>query len=210
MEMKKCSKCGEEKELTAEYWHKDKSKKDGYRGQCKECMKEYYYKNQEEKRKKAVEYYYENREAKLEYQEQYYKDNREKISEYYKQYLQSEQGRKNNAKSEQNRRARKAQLPNTLTTEEYENTLEYFNHTCAYCGCELNKDNHHMEHIVPISKGGGTTQKNIIPSCESCNWSKHAKTLADWYRFSDDFSIEKLAQIAKHLAQFTDWVVSSE
>lgn len=257
MEMKKCSKCGEEKELTAEYWHRQKRSKDGFKARCKECIKEDYQENREHilqqkkdyyqenkigilekdkayyqnNREKILErnnkYYQNNKKEILEQVKEYYQANKEKIAEYKKQYSQKnkEKIREHNRQyyntyyqlnkekyiiNDQKRRARKAQLPNTLTTEEYENTLEYFNHSCAYCGCELNKDNHHMEHVVPVSKGGGTTQKNIIPSCASCNSSKHTKTLADFYRYSDDFSIERLTQIAKYLAQFTDWVVSSD
>jgi hypothetical protein len=43
--MKKCSKCGELK-LVSEFY-RDKSYKDGYRRQCKECSKKYYNENKE-------------------------------------------------------------------------------------------------------------------------------------------------------------------
>ena len=35
--MKKCSKCGVEKEFTE--FHKDKAYKDGLKGRCKSCIK---------------------------------------------------------------------------------------------------------------------------------------------------------------------------
>lgn len=40
MEMKKCSKCGEEKPRDASHFHKDKSAKDGLVNECKECVAE--------------------------------------------------------------------------------------------------------------------------------------------------------------------------
>lgn len=43
---------------------------------------------------------------------------------------------------------------------------------CKKCGSR-----HHLEfdHIVPVSKGGGNSAKNIELLCRQCNRSKHAK-----------------------------------
>ena len=30
-----------------------------------------------------------------------------------------------------------------------------------------------MEHIIPVSSGGGTVAYNVVPSCHSCNRFKH-------------------------------------
>ena len=60
---KVCNKCGEEKPATTEYFWKAKSCKDGLRGQCKDCMKEY-----------KKEYYKENKEYFQEYKKQYRKE----------------------------------------------------------------------------------------------------------------------------------------
>lgn len=262
--MKRCSKCGVEKELTAEYFYRYKRSKDGYRGYCKECQKimnsEYRVRNKEKVNKNQREYraenkekiaryqeqYYEeyraknkeklaryhkqyneeNKEKRARYQEQYYEDNKEKIAkrnkQYYednkekyarcrKQYYQSEQGRKNHAKARQNRRARKAQLPNTLTIEEYEDNLKHFNHSCAYCECELDEGNHHMEHVHPISRGiYGTTKENCIPSCDSCNLSKGAKTLAEWYVWTEHYSFERLLKIHEITSSGKEWVINQK
>lgn len=61
-------------------------------------------------------------------------------------------------------------MPHTLTETEWKETLEYFNHACAYClraDVPLEKD-----HVVALSRGGGTTRENIIPACKSHNSSK--------------------------------------
>ena len=39
METKLCKTCNTEKLLTVEFWHKSKSKKDGWEYSCKECVK---------------------------------------------------------------------------------------------------------------------------------------------------------------------------
>jgi hypothetical protein len=86
--MKKCSKCKIEKELTE--FSKDRRSKDGLQNKCKFCNKEYhkkYYQANKEYRKK---YYKENKEkikkyyqANKEYRKKYYKENKEKIKKYY-------------------------------------------------------------------------------------------------------------------------------
>ena len=87
----------------------------------------------------------------------------------------------------QRRRARLAQLPHTLTADEWEESLEYFNNECAYCGdseCNLEQ-----EHIIPVSKGGGYTADNIIPACRACNASKKDRDLEEWYSEQEFFNI---------------------
>ena len=211
---KVCSTCETKKELNAEYWHRQKGSKDGYRSQCKECRKitskEYVAKNKEKITRYREQYYENNKEYFSEYRKQYRAKNKEYFSEYQKQYLQSEQGRKNHARAKQNRKARINSLPNTLTIEQYDENLDHFDYKCAYCECELTPDNHHMEHVYPISRGVyGTTKENCIPSCESCNSSKHAKTLAEWYVWTEDYSFERLLKIHEITSGGKEWIVSN-
>jgi hypothetical protein len=42
IKMKKCSKCGEEKPLTSEYFYVEKTAKEGFRAMCKDCTKSKY------------------------------------------------------------------------------------------------------------------------------------------------------------------------
>jgi len=85
MKSKICIKCGEEKSLTSEYWNKKKTSKDGYRNECKTCMKEYqainYKKNKQKLQVAGKKYYKENKEQISERNKQYYEDNKDKITE---------------------------------------------------------------------------------------------------------------------------------
>jgi hypothetical protein len=88
--MKKCRICGLDKELKD--FHKKKSSRDGYRNECKECVKDIQKKYKEdptfiEKRKQYDKKRYdENREEILEYKKQYHEDNKEKINAKKRQY----------------------------------------------------------------------------------------------------------------------------
>jgi len=48
---------------------------------------------------------------------------------------------------------------------------------CGYC---LEADYDHIDHIVPLSKGGRHAIGNLMPACAFCNLSKHARTLSEW------------------------------
>jgi 5-methylcytosine-specific restriction endonuclease McrA len=85
-------------------------------------------------------------------------------------YFQSVNGRKYN----QIKAARRKNLPATLTDAEWIEILEKYNYACAYCK-ESDKPLH-QEHWIPLSRGGGYTAGNIVPSCKRCNSRKHTMT----------------------------------
>lgn len=49
---------------------------------------------------------------------------------------------------------------------------------CAYCSQWTSE--FHMEHIIPLSRGGRHAIGNVIPVCPNCNLSKHDKLLIEW------------------------------
>lgn len=55
------------------------------------------------------------------------------------------------------------------------------NCTCKYCGVQLLPSVLHVDHVLPVSKGGGNTEKNLNTSCMPCNMKKRgvAPALAD-------------------------------
>lgn len=66
-------------------------------------------------------------------------------------------------------RAQKRNLPNTLTVSEWRNICAAYRFRCAYCG---KKTKLTQDHVLSLSKGGGTTAHNTLPACQSCNASK--------------------------------------
>lgn len=63
------------------------------------------------------------------------------------------------------RRTQKLSLPSTLTLLEWLEILESYKWKCIYCGKPMEE----LDHIIPVSKGGGTTRGNCVPACHECN-----------------------------------------
>jgi len=71
----------------------------------------------------------------------------------------------------QNQRAKQAGARHDLTLEQWQETLEYFNYKCAYCG---RREYEFIEHYLSVSIAG-TTVSNCVPACASCNALKDAQ-----------------------------------
>lgn len=55
---------------------------------------------------------------------------------------------------------------------------------CAYCDAAL-INGFHVDHILPVAKGGGNSIENLALCCKKCNLAKHAKTLEEFYAWMD-------------------------
>ena len=98
MDTKKCTKCGEEKPATAEYFTRDSQMKRGFRSQCKSCGHKYYAeRDREQMRAYRKQWCEENPEKKRvgqkkwleenpEYHKKYREKNREKVKACNKKY----------------------------------------------------------------------------------------------------------------------------
>lgn len=60
--------------------------------------------------------------------------------------------------------------------------FERDNFKCEYCGSKKGTHNNvilHVDHIIPVSKGGKNNICNLVTSCEKCNLGKGAKILVN-------------------------------
>lgn len=71
-------------------------------------------------------------------------------------------------------KARSAGLLATLTKKQWLEAVDHFADRCAYCGGPWSL----VEHVVPVSAGGGTTAANCVPACMRCNGWKGKRALA--------------------------------
>ena len=67
-----------------------------------------------------------------------------------------------------NKRTERLGLHSNLLLCEWIDIIKMYSGKCVYCGGTYND----MDHIIPVSKGGGTTKNNVVPSCRKCNLRK--------------------------------------
>jgi len=85
-----------------------------------------------------------------------------------------------------------------FTHQEWKECVIFFAGECAYCGGTPRKGQRlTRDHLDPVSKGGATTQDNIVPACMTCNCSKGAEDFKDWFMKQSFFSQERMNRIFK-------------
>lgn len=205
-----CEKCKPLSEFSA-----NTRSSDGKKAYCKQCRSEYYHANAEEIAKRTQAYYVENSETIRAYRRAYYRENEQHENQRNRRYYQVNQTtiRKKNAlyrkrnpaikkASEQRRLARKRNLPDTFTAEDWQRALEYFDHRCAVCGRE--PDEHvtlAADHWIPLASPDcpGTIPENIVPLCHGlggCNNEKQDLNPRTWLRRKlNSISMRKLNEI---------------
>jgi 5-methylcytosine-specific restriction endonuclease McrA len=117
--------------------------------------------------------------------EKYRQKTRQKRDKDRAAYNKSERERRNNAKAramrsayESKRRAAKA-----LSAIECAGVNEYFQKikssksvNCYYCGSAVSGSVSHIDHMVPLARGGAHRVENLCVACPSCNLRKGKKT----------------------------------
>ncbi len=148
----------------------------------KDQRKQYYIHNRDIILAKSKQWYQDNKQHKLEYDQNYRtlnldrlrmrtrvytSNNLQKIQDQTRKYRNSEIGkliRKNsNIK-------RKRRLKGQLSLSELLDFQKQSTH-CSYCNIPL-PAKWHIDHIIPISKGGEHILSNICASCPTCNLQK--------------------------------------
>ena len=77
---------------------------------------------------------------------------------------------------ERDRRAREMGAQGSHTHEEILSLYSQQNECCFYCHAPVPWDKKHVEHKIPLSRGGSNFADNLAISCASCNLSKGKKT----------------------------------
>jgi len=98
---------------------------------------------------------------------------RPEFKERRKQYL-----KENVERYRSHTRNRRAKTEGTHTAEDIADIFRMQNGKCAYCRKKLEK--YHVDHIVPMSKGGLNWRSNLQLTCPSCNLRKNSKNPMDF------------------------------
>lgn len=157
----------------------DRSKKwqDNNRERLNENQREWRQKNlakvREQQRKKNHKWYRNNREYFIDY----YQDNKDRIRTRNRAWFQNNPQKRSSY--EATRRAREQGALGEYTNHDIENLMHMQRAMCAECRKGINTG-YHVDHIMPLSKGGSNYPHNLQLLCPSCNCSKHAKDPVDW------------------------------
>ena len=209
---KRCTKCKQELPATTEFFHKRASASDGLQAWCKTCVASYdtlrHAVHLDEYRERSQRWQADNPDKNRERNRRYRKRNADKVRESQKLYRaqRPEVSRGNN----QRRRAHKRNLLATFTASDWTRCLEYWRHSCAYCGRP--KGLWHtlaQDHWIPLAKGGTYTPDNILPAChgvDGCNNSKIDKNGEAW--LIERFGERKAKQILRRIKAYFDTVLS--
>lgn len=93
-------------------------------------------------------------------------------------------------------RIRRGKATQPLTGKAIARRFAQFSNRCAYCA---SKGNLHVEHVIPVSRGGLHHLNNILPACVSCNTTKHTSPMDSWYRQQPFFTEARLDKIKRIL-----------
>jgi 5-methylcytosine-specific restriction endonuclease McrA len=166
--MKRCCSCELEKSL--EQFNKDKNKKDGRSYRCKDCnaksAKLWREKNPEKFKESLRSGYLKNREKRLDAARSWRNENKETKREY--------------------NRKRKSLLRNG-SAESFTDAqvISEYGNLCHICSTEIDMNaprwtaqegwefGLHIDHVVPVSKGGPHSIDNVRPSHAICNLRKN-------------------------------------
>jgi len=131
----------------------------------------YYRANAEKIRRRSADYYAQHREKGREDRRNYRLNNLNRLRQYdAERYEADPQPWKRRAAL---RKARKRGAEGSYTAADIRRIQKQQRGRCAYCKTKLGPDRH-IDHIVPLSKGGSNWPANIQLLCERCNLSKHA------------------------------------
>jgi 5-methylcytosine-specific restriction endonuclease McrA len=190
-----CKKCTlvKQKEYTDRNREEVLKRKKDYRDRTKENMKKYREENKERISAVAKIYYENNRDRINELHKIYIEEHREELREKRREYMRSEKGREVFRILNQKRRNLKKNTIVNLTKEDWESSLEFFDYKDAYTGLEMEKVS--QDHVIPISKGGHHTKRNIVPCDQRINSSKWNHDIEEWYKKQEFYNEERLQKI---------------
>ncbi len=193
-----CKKCISEKTKASS--EKTKIYKKQYRENNKQKIidgkKKHFIKNRETILEKNKEWRKENNDKVLLQKRKYYEDNKEHLIEYkhthylkhrtrylkeQKDFYQTKEGKEKAVLCSQKRRALKVTTEDgTIGRKSLRKLFKSQDGKCKYCEGVLDfevKYSVHLDHVIPLSRGGIHSITNVVYACADCNRRKHAKII---------------------------------
>lgn len=197
---KTCTRCGEEKDLELGFAVCRKAP-DGRQWRCRTCnsilgkawavankdkIRDYYLANREMFLAKAAKQREDFKEELPAYRRQYREKNRDKLRAKDLAYRQRQDPEERRRKKLVWQRAnpdmvragkarRRCVGGGGFTAKDVAVLFMEQQGLCAYCQISLDNLPYHVDHVVPLCKGGGNGVDNICLACPSCNLSKQGR-----------------------------------
>lgn len=137
--------------------------------------------NTESIKEKREIYYKNNKDMILQKNHEYYNKNKAYVNLRNKKYYCNNKDKFIFKARERKNKLREVS-DGSITEKSLYKIYELQKHKCAYCDCNLEESGKHLDHIIPISKGGSHTLNNVHYVCPTCNLSKNNKTEEEWLK----------------------------
>lgn len=193
MEEKTCTRCGLTKPISEFYKQGEK-----YKSECKECsikLTRMWIDKNYKRWKKNQSNFYKSKNGSI-----LMADNNEKMKPFHKEWV------KRNPEKVKEYGVRHRSKSHKITKVEWNECLEFFQYSCAYCGMTQEQSlviygqRLHKDHFI---NSGSNGIDNAIPACKSCNSKKHSKDAILWYNENNDvFSESRMSKILEWLSNF--------
>lgn len=108
---------------------------------------------------------------------QWYHSNKQRAAEAARSYRQTPRGRAIHQASNALRRARVRGAEGHCSTEQLQARVDYYGGMCSYC---QSAPFEHIDHAIPVARGGSNWPSNLRPSCGDCNLRKWTKTAMEF------------------------------
>lgn len=185
-----CPICKQNYPATLEYFYEHKTNhSDGLYTYCKKCTiekhKDYQRKYDADKVRANSRKNYKREKAKNSHRES---AKRQSLAGYHIRY------RKNNKDKIKFYNEKRKNKNLRISKQEWDSCKNYFNNCCAYCGMsaakhkELFNQDLHKEHV---NCDGKNDLSNCVPSCKTCNSSKHRLDISEWYNEKNPIYFEE-------------------
>lgn len=192
---KACRRCGEVKPL--ELFATRSAARDGKSPWCKACGTAYYHETSDERaayRERWVaenpdyfrRHYLANRAKRIAQAREWYRNNPDRVAEWTRRYWAANRQRLNAKSREYQRRIghkysrarRIAERTQVVDVVDRRIVFERGGGNCGICLKPVDLDTFHVDHIIPIARGGEHSYANTQPAHPVCNMRKGARLAA--------------------------------